>query len=148
MKEHTKPIFNRCKILTVQNIYKVQCINEIFKIIKFRCPYPLYESFNISKRDTSLNIILPEQSQTFLFNAAKFWNCIHKRILTESSSLDTTSVNIVKSRIKQVILNCQALDDMALWTPNNFQIAPQTLLLPKNSISEHYNGPNLNIDVE
>ena len=126
-KEHTKPLFNRCKILTVQNIYKLQCINEVFKIIKFRCPYTLYQSFKISSRDTSLNIILPQQSSTFLYNAAKYWNCIHKRVLKDTCSLDTTTVTAIKTRSKLVILNCQALDDLESWTPNNFEILPQSI---------------------
>ena len=144
MKEHTKPIFNRCKILTVQNIYKLQCINELFKIIKFRCPYPLYRSFQISNRDTSMNIILPGQSNTFLYNAAKFWNCIHKRLLIDTSSLDSSTVNIIKTRSKLVILGCQALDDQESWTPNNFKILPQSQFnnLPKSYPFEH---PEINI---
>ena len=42
-KEHTKPIFNETKLLTIQNLYKYHCILEIFKIIKFRTPYSLFE---------------------------------------------------------------------------------------------------------
>ena len=142
MKEHTKPLFNRCKILTVQNIYKLQCINEVFKIVKFRCPYTLYQSFNISSRDTSLNIILPHQSNKFLYNAAKYWNCIHKRVLRDTCYLDTTTVNIIKTRSKQIILNCQALDNQESWTFNNFQILPQSIYsnLPEINSTEIPSG--------
>ena len=58
-KEHTKPIFNGLRILTVQGLFKYHCINEFFKIIKFCTPYPLYEEISISQRDTSNVVILP-----------------------------------------------------------------------------------------
>ena len=64
-KEHTKPLFNERKIITVQSLYKYYCVSEIFKIMQSRCPYSLFLSINLSKRDTSLNIILPEKSNTF-----------------------------------------------------------------------------------
>ena len=31
-KEHTKPIFNRLKLLTVQNLHKYHSVTELFKI--------------------------------------------------------------------------------------------------------------------
>ena len=65
-KELTKPLFNKHKILTVQNLFKYLCINEIFKIIKFCCPYSLFDEIKISARDSSLTIILSEHSATFL----------------------------------------------------------------------------------
>ena len=76
-KEHTKPIFNRLQLLTVQNLYKYHCISEIFRIMKFRTPYSLYSTIDSSKRDTSNVIILPRKTNTFLYIASKLWNSIH-----------------------------------------------------------------------
>ena len=36
-KEHTKPLFSKLKILTIQGLFKYHCISEIFKIIQSRC---------------------------------------------------------------------------------------------------------------
>ena len=93
-KEHTKPIFNNLKILTVQNLFKYHCISEIFKIMKFRCPYSLYNNVRVSQRDTSLTVILPEKTNTFLYRAPQLWNTIHKRIVKTDTGLEV-SVNLV-----------------------------------------------------
>ena len=120
-KEHTKPIFNRLKILTVQNLFKYHCISEFSKIIKYHCPYSLYEAINISNRATSLTVILLNKSNTFLFNAAKLWNIVHKKILTSSNCLET-SINLIKLRTKALLLQSQAADLKDSWTPSNFKL--------------------------
>jgi len=120
-KEHTKPLFNDLKILSAQNLFKYYCVSEIFKIMKFRCPYPLYNSICISNRDTSLTIILPEKTNTFLYAASQIWNTIHKRIVKSECGLET-SVSIVKQRTKSIILDCQAVEQRDHWTDKNFQI--------------------------
>ena len=120
-KEHTKPIFNRLKILTVQNLFKYHCISEFSKIIKYHCPYSLYEAINISNRATSLTVILLNKSNTFLFNAAKLWNIVHKKILTSSNCLET-SINLIKLRTKALLLQSQAADLKDTWTPSNFKL--------------------------
>ena len=120
-KEHTKLLFNELQILTVQDLFKYYCISEIFKIMKFRCPYPLYNSICISNRDTSLNIILPEKTNTFLYAASLIWNTIHKSIVKSDSGLEA-SVGTVKLRSKSIILNCQAVGLRDHWTDKNFQI--------------------------
>ena len=120
-KEHTKPLLNDLQLLTVQNLFKYHCISEIFKIMKFRCPYQIYNSINISARDTSLTIILPEKNKTFLYIAAQIWNSIHKRIVKSDSGLET-SVNLVKIRAKTLILECQAVEERDHWTDKNFQL--------------------------
>jgi len=120
-KEHTKPIFNRLKILTVQNLFKYHCISEFSKIIKYHCPYSLYEAINISNRTTSLTVILLNKSNTFLFTAAKLWNTVHKKILTSSNCLET-SINLIKLRTKALLLQSQAADLKDTWNPNNFKL--------------------------
>ena len=122
-KEHTKPLLNNLQLLSVQNLFKYYCVSEIFKIMKFRCPYPLYDSINISIRDTSLTIILPEKKNTFLYVGAQTWNSIHKRIVKSDCGLET-SASLVKIRTKNIILECQAAGERDHWIDNNFQITP------------------------
>ena len=126
-KEHTKPIFNRLKILTVQGLFKYHCILELFKIMKFRSPYSLYEITNMSKRDTSHTIILSKKTNTFLYKASILWNAVYKRVLDLCTGLDT-SVNLVKIRSRTILLGAQASDMNDQWTPNNFQIPSSTLV--------------------
>ena len=40
-KEHTKPLFNKHSIMNVHNLYLYHCVNDIFKILKFRTPISL-----------------------------------------------------------------------------------------------------------
>ena len=126
-REHTKPIFNNLKILTVQNLFKYHCISELFKIIKFRCPYPLYEDIKISNRDSSLTIILPVKTNTFLYKASVMWNTIYKRIVRSNSGLEE-SVALVKCRTKTIILECQAAETKECWTDKNFELCHATQL--------------------
>ena len=137
-KEHTKPIFNRLKLLTVQNLFKYHCISDLSKIIKFRCPHTIYDCIKLSPRESSLNIILPVKSNTFLYRASTFWNATHKHILSSKHGLQT-SMNVIKLRTKSIILDSQSLDNAGLWTPNNFQLCQpsyreaQTPPMPKES---------------
>ena len=87
-KENTKPIFNKLKIMTIQNLFKYYCITEFFKIIKYRTPYTLFGCISMSNRATSNTVILTTKSNTFLHEAAKFWNSVHKRILTPEKGLE------------------------------------------------------------
>ena len=132
-KEHTKPLLNNLKLLSVQNLFKYYSISEIFKIMKFRCPYPLYDNVHISNRDTSLNIILPQKNNTFLYRAAQLWNIIHKQIVKSDSGLET-SVSLVKMRAKTLILDCQAAGERDHWIDQNFQMTPKFL---SQDISSH-----------
>ena len=123
IKEHTKPLFNRLKILTVQNLFKYRCITEIFKIMKFRTPYSLFELINLSSRDSSNAIILPTKMETFVWKASKAWNTIHRYILNQENGF-ATSVQSIKHRTKAIILECQALHDPKEWKSDNFSLVP------------------------
>ena len=119
-KEHTKPMFSRLKILTVQGLFKYHCIAEIFKVVQSRTPYPLYEAIAMSQRDTSNVIILPVKSNSFFYIAAHLWNSVHKRIVSEKGM--STSVNLVKLKAKSILLESQCSGDAYQWNPQNFQI--------------------------
>ena len=137
-KEHTKPIFNRLKLLTVQNLHKYHSVTEIFKIMKFRVPYSLFEIINLSKRDTSNLIILSQPSPTFPYESSKMWNSVHKNIIKFDDGF-STSVSLVKQRLKFLILESQGLHDAKFWTPDNFQLKP-----PKPT----YSNSNISTSVE
>ena len=81
----------------------------------------MYNSINVSSRDTSLTIILPEKTNTFLYVAAQLWNSIHKRIVKSECGLET-SVSLVKMRVKNLIMEFQAAEEIYTWTEKNFQI--------------------------
>ena len=106
--------------MTIQNLFKYYCVTEFSKIIKYRLPYTLYECISMSNRATSNTVILTRKSNTFLHEAAKLWNSVHKRILTPEKGLET-SLNLIKLRIRALILQIQSADIADTWTPSNFQ---------------------------
>ena len=50
-KEGTKPLFHKNKLLTVHNLYKYMCANEISKIITTKFPTVLSNSIALSNRN-------------------------------------------------------------------------------------------------
>ena len=38
INEHSKPLFNKNKIIDLKNLHYYHCANETFKILKFRSP--------------------------------------------------------------------------------------------------------------
>ena len=119
-------MFNRIKILTVQNLFKYHCITEIFKIMKFRTPYSPFELIKVSERDSSYTIILPTKIETFIWKASKAWNTIYKYVLNGEKGLATSaSVNSIKHRSKAIILEFQALHNPHEWKPDNFSLVPK-----------------------
>ena len=148
-KEHTKPIFNRLKILTVQNLFKFHCISEIFKIMKFRTLYSLFELIKISARDSSYTIILPPKIETFIWKASQAWNTIHRYILNYEKGF-ATSVNSIKIRTKAILFECQALHEVDEWKHDNFSLVPKATnftYFTHNSSCNPQNDPHY-IDIQ
>ena len=77
--EHTKPLFNKHNILSLENLYKYHSFMEIFKLLKFKVPKSLSELFIKSTREqrrtlTLPNISLEKSKQNFVFNGSLNWN--------------------------------------------------------------------------
>ena len=71
--EHTKPIFNKHKILVAQGIYYYHVLLSLYKIIKTHTPISLYSCFTKSQRKETL-LITPQHSLHFIFKASSLWN--------------------------------------------------------------------------
>ena len=120
MRDHTKPIFNEQKILTIHNLHKYMTVNEILNILKNRTPCGLYELLKISKRNEENIILLPKnktKTNQFLYTASKLWNITIKRL--KVPHFNEISVSVLKSRLKTKLLNIQKSGDPDLWTNNN-----------------------------
>ena len=122
-REASKPLFNKLDILTVHSLYKYHCLLEMFKIIKLHLPIPLYSLFKKSPRRAGY-LISPPLSTLFAFQASSLWN----QCLKQSSKVDfTTSIAVVKSRLKTMLLRCQKLGRPEEWCVKNFSITDCTL---------------------
>ena len=86
--EHTKPIFTKLDLLTLKNLYNLHTFVELFKILKFRSPKPLFDVFDNSKNCSSnlLNIPLVKldiAKHNFVFSASSLWNNLIDNIFTK-----------------------------------------------------------------
>ena len=96
-----------------------------------------------------MTIILPEKSKTFLYQASILWNIIHKKIIDTCKGIEA-SVNVVKLRSKNVILDCQAVGENDHWTEKNFQLflpeaSDTNLILHKNTVLDQNNSQAIDV---
>lgn len=120
-KEHTKPIFFKNEILTIQNMYSYQTSMEITKILKHRTPRSLHSLFQPSLRDTSNTLILPEHSKFFSYAAAKLWNTVSKCLIKSFCPI-SIKIPLFKKNLKSALLKMQNSHDEQVWNPENFNI--------------------------
>jgi len=128
-KEHTKPLFNKHSIMNVHNLYLYHCINDVFKILKFRTPISLYSLFNLSNRIGRDTLILtPKPSNSYIYRGSIIWNIVRQRLsITEF----TTTTSHIKSSVKHIILDTQKLGDSNDWSNhlNNLGLAHNNMAI-------------------
>ena len=59
MLEHTKPLFNKHNILSLENLYKYHSFMEIFKLLKYNTPKSVSSLLIKSSRAHKLILNLP-----------------------------------------------------------------------------------------
>ena len=126
--EHTKPLFNEHKILSLHHLHIQHIFMELFKIIKYRTPISLYELFQKSQRTSSLLMILPRinldiSKQNFVFNGSFVWNKLISKLFdkcspnekgimvpgsTECSDL-SAPISSIKNKLKVILFETQKL---------------------------------------
>ena len=91
-KEHAKPLFKKHNILSIFNLYPYFCLNETYKILKFRTPYSLYELLDLPSDRTGRNLLLKtraigsrHEEKSFFSQSIRFWNKHHKKIIEPSN---------------------------------------------------------------
>ena len=112
-KEHTKPLFKKHKLLTVQNLYNYHCFMEIFKILKFRTPISLHSLYKISCR-TDTTLITPYPDSYFLYKSALIWNTIRPKLVNILDDF-SASLGMVKANLKNIIFHNQHQHDETEW---------------------------------
>ena len=134
--EHTKPIFNKEKILSIFNLYFYHTFLNIFKIQKTRVPISLFSILNQDQRDTNFLLCLPLikrdiSKNNFIFKSISIWNRLVNEIFEKSppnnngivikgsaqnSDLCAT-VPLVKNKLKSYLFVQQSLGDNVEWLP-------------------------------
>ena len=120
-KENTKPIFTGQKILAMQNLYNYQACFEVLKILKFRRPALLYDTYTLSQRNHSTLLILPVKSNQFVYISSKLWNVVVK-CLYKDSGLEDIKIGAFKWQLKNHLLKIQSMNDETEWYPDNFDL--------------------------
>ena len=127
--EHTKPLFNENKILSLHHLYVQHTFIELFKIIKYRTPISLFELFCLSPRNTNLLMLLPRinldlSKLNFVFSASLIWNSLIGALLNRcfpnpigimvpgSSECSNISapISYSKDKLKNILFGIQKLD--------------------------------------
>ena len=116
-KEHTKPIINNEKLLTVHNLHTYHKISETYGILKFRCPISLYSLFQLSHRKPTLAII-PHPDNQYTHNSSTLWNSARQKFNVQDFS---TKLSLIKSSTKKLLLQNQCEGDKFDWVTNNFE---------------------------
>ena len=117
-KEHTKPLFEKHKILTIHNLYTYFSFIETFKILKLQLPSCLYYDYQFSTRKylTYLKIIPPKPSNHFIYRSSIMWNSIRQKL--ELSDM-TTTTSSVKRSLKNILHSNQHNHDKLNWLPSH-----------------------------
>ena len=116
-KEHTKPIFNKEKLLTIHNLYTYHKISSTYAILKFRTPISLYSLFQLSQRKTTL-IITPHPENQYIHNSSKLWNTARNKFDAQDFS---RKHGFIKSSTKKLLLQNQCIGDEFDWATINFE---------------------------
>ena len=105
-KESTKPIFKQHQLLTVYNLYRLRCITELFKIMKYRIPVTIFYLFNRSElKDSRINP--PKPSHNFAYKSSWLWNKFRDSESDKKPDFASTSCNSLKSRLNVSLMNAQ-----------------------------------------
>ena len=117
IKEHTKPLFNKNNILTVQNLYFYFLLFETFKILKYRTPISLFSLYTTSNRKDTM-LIFPKHSQNFMYKSAYYWNIVRSKFQVFEVSF---SIAKFKTLLKTHLLENQKKLENDEWSTENFQ---------------------------
>ena len=118
-REHTKPLFRKHHIMSLQNLYVYHTFMETFKILKFRSPISVHSMFNISKRKET-TLITPFPSSSFVYRASSLWNAIAQKLNITDYGLNTGSV---KNKLKISLLELQHKENPISWTSADHDIS-------------------------
>ena len=145
-KEHTKPLFNKNKILALQNLHFYHTCCELFKILKFKSPCAIFNKLKISDYTSKeLLILTPRPNNTNLYKSSVMWNKCTKvifnkpplsevchshmknpvKIIIPGSSTNSDlccSISTFKNRMKEILLEIQKQGDTFEWQTPNFEI--------------------------
>ena len=155
VKEHTKSLFNSHNILTVHNLYTYHTLLELYKILRFRSPYCVFELFSslIGTRQMDLTIPVPKdtmqcQRLSFVHQAIVQWNTFYKQLIkpytipvhrdyiVRSNLIPrsvtihydySTKVSVFKSSLSRLLFQSQSMGNENSWEMTNTMYIRDTI---------------------
>ena len=137
-QEHTKPLFNKNKILNLPNLYIYHTFIDLFKILKKHTPISLFTLFDQSQRGTNFLLHLPKvnlnvSKNNFVYNSCMLWNTLISDMFERSVPNDSgiivrgstensdfcAPIQFIKNKLKATLLNQQESGDPMEWAPTN-----------------------------
>lgn len=117
-REHTKPLYAKLKILSVQNLYSYHSFMETLKILKFRSPISLHTHYQLSRRKylTHIQLNPPQTSTHFIYRSSVLWNTLRHKIGLTDISVSTTGI---KNKVKEALFVNQHRHDKLEWLPTH-----------------------------
>ena len=127
--EHTKALFNEQNILSLHHLYIQHIFIDMFKILKLRVPYPLFDLFDTNwiRSSSSMRLRLPltmldKTKANFVYSGCLIWNKLINRLLEDClpgdtlvivpgscpyTDLYTTPISFVKTKLKCMLIDVQ-----------------------------------------
>ena len=116
-KEPSKPLFNNKNILNIKNLYFFHSALETFKVLKFKSPIKIHESYKFSSRNhKDLFILTPSPSDKFSYKSSVIWNKVRNLFKIYDSAISMTTV---KTKLKTYLLDNQSTGDDENWIDLN-----------------------------
>ena len=103
MKEHTRPLFHKHKILAFKNLYNYQMCLETLKLLKSKIPYYFIQLYLLSSRNNQNFLVGKRNSSLFITYRMKLWNnCV--KVISNTQTIPETKISKFKLGLKKFFL--------------------------------------------
>ena len=116
-KEHTKPLFHKHNILTVQNLYHYHIFNESYKMFKFKSPSVMLSHYNFSNRQclTYTKVLPPPPDNFFIYKSSIIFNTIRAKLKINDLS---APLGQIKNLVRRSLHTNQHAHHEIEWLPS------------------------------
>ena len=124
VKGHTKPLFQKYKILTVYNLYNYMTVLNLGKTINTMEPVFLHKVLKLDKPSHRNLVHVPlfkrnQYQNSFCYHAPKLWNNLVSSSKYCNDCTGAPTLASMKSRLKSFLLKLQAYGDNHDWIEAN-----------------------------
>ena len=124
VRGHTKPIFQKLKILTVYNVYNYMTIMNLEKAIRNSEPASLCEILKLDPLNRRKTLFVPLfkrscYQNSYCYQAPKLWNLLASSPNYSNNTTDAPTLLSMKSRLKSFLLTLQSYGDKYEWIKSN-----------------------------